>query len=104
MKRGTDTSEWGSYMGAEPGRRTEYMQQNSQLRAVPDTFDTAEVRAQEAEAMAGAAADLRARAFSLPPGSAIRNLFLRSAARYVAASSEELGPRLRPVGQGPRLK
>jgi hypothetical protein len=59
-----------------------------------------DLRTQEAEEMLGAAADLRRRAFNLPPESEIRAMFLRSAARYVAASSEVLGPHLRLARPG----
>lgn len=54
-------------------------------------------RRREAQAMSGAAQDLRAWAITLPPDSEIRALLLRSAGRFVAASAEELGPHLRLV-------
>lgn len=58
-----------------------------------DRFDN--VRDREAQAMNGAAHDLRSWALTLPPDSEIRALLLRSAGRYVAASAGELGPHLR---------
>jgi hypothetical protein len=59
-----------------------------------DGLSEADVRALETEHLAGAAEDLRQRAFSLPPDSEIRALFLRCATRLAVASAQESGPGL----------
>ena len=53
-----------------------------------------DLRAREAEELAGAAQDLRRRALRLHPDSEIRSHFLRAATRYGVASAQESGPGL----------